>query len=464
MDRSKEGSGKGDIEPGDQLLPSQDIPDSSVGDGGEEIKGIRLDDWQKEILEAEGSLCICSGRQVGKTTIVSIKAAEYAIANPNKFTLIVSITEDQSERMIAMILSYLHRKYRKWIKKGKDKPTKSQIKLTNGSIIRCKPIGTTGFGVLGYTVHLLIADEAAFMPEEVWNVLTPMLLTTNGNIILISTPHISEGYFYDAYTKPEMNFRTFHINSEEVAEKRAEPQRTFMLRHLAHEKATKSQAEYARWYLAEFQDALLQLFPDKLIKECQKLKRMQIRYGREFYLGVDVARLGGDETTFEIVQKINDDNFIHIENIALTNTLITDTTKRILNLNEKYDFKRIYIDTGGLGSGVFDNLMEFEATRRKVVSINNAQRSIENKGDKSRKRQIIKEDLYMNLLRLMESGKIALLDDEKIFFSLKSVLKEVDENTKQVKIFGRYTHIAEGLIRAVWCSKEKHLNLFIDYI
>jgi len=32
---------------------------------------------------------------------------------------------------------------------------------------------------------------------------------------------------------------------------------------------------------------------------------------------------------------------------------------------------------------------------------------------------------------------------------------------KTLKIFGRYTHIAEGLIRAAFCSKDKSLNPFI---
>src|SRR3990167_5871530 len=97
---------------------------------------LQLDEWQKEIINAEGNLCICSGRQVGKSTAVSIKAAEYAVKNPKKFVLIVSVTEDKSERFIQMILFYLNENHKEALKvKKKDKPTKGQIKLANGSVI-----------------------------------------------------------------------------------------------------------------------------------------------------------------------------------------------------------------------------------------------------------------------------------------------------------------------------------------
>ena len=57
----------------------------------------------------------------------------------------------------------------------------------------------------------------------------------------------------------------------------------------------------------------------------------------------------------------------------------------------------------------------------------------------------------------MERKEIKLLKDPEIFQSLKSV--QFDAETG--KIFGKYTHIAEGLIRAAWGVKNKGLNIYI---
>ena len=60
----------------------------------------------------------------------------------------------------------------------------------------------------------------------------------------------------------------------------------------------------------------------------------------------------------------------------------------------------------------------------------------------------------MNLLALMEKGKIRLLDDSDIFFSLKSVQYERQDDGS-LKVSGNYTHICEGIIRSVWLANNK---------
>jgi len=38
---------------------------------------------------------------------------------------------------------------------------------------------------------------------------------------------------------------------------------------------------------------------------------------------------------------------------------------------------------------------------------------------------------------------------------------EDQHGRRSVRIFGKYTHIAEGLIRAMWGAKGKNLNIFV---
>lgn len=419
-----------------------------------------LDSWQKEVLEADGNICICSGRQVGKSQIIAIKTAEFIVNNPNKTVLIISITEDQAERMLQKIMLYLHDNYGSYIRMGKDKPTKHRVRLNNGAEAVTKAVGQYGLGVLGMTVDIIVPDEAAYLPEAIWESITPMLLTTGGSLWLLSTPNAAEGYFYDAYTNPDMGFKTFHVNSEQVAESRPEPQRSIMLNFLERERARMTQFQYSQQYLAQFLEELGQLFPDELINNTQVLDRTDsINPNGEYFMGVDVARMGGDETTFEIIEKKRD-TYYHRDNIVHRYTLTTDTVDKILELDSLYNFKTIYIDDGGLGVAVFDPLLREPQTSNKVVALNNASKSVTR--DNTRSRKLLKDDLYINLLYLMERGRIKLLKDGDVFASLKSIIYEKNENKSEIKIHGRYTHIAEGLIRAAWSVRNEKLNIYYE--
>ena len=43
------------------------------------INNLILDDWQEEALKHKGDLLLCTGRQIGKTMIMSLKAAKRMI-------------------------------------------------------------------------------------------------------------------------------------------------------------------------------------------------------------------------------------------------------------------------------------------------------------------------------------------------------------------------------------------------
>jgi hypothetical protein len=384
---------------------------------------------------------------VGKSTVISVKAAEYAVFNKKKVVSVVAAVERQAYHLFEMILNYLTTNYKSQIKKGKKRPTKSKIQLTNGTIIYCLPTGMSGIGIRGYTVDLLIADEAAFIPEEVWTAVTPMLAVTKGDKILLSTPHGKGGYYYSCFE--DKNFKSFHISSEEC--ERVDP------KFLEREKERMTKVQYAQEYLGEFVDELMQFFSTDVIKSCMNLKEVVPRHKGDNFLGVDVARLGGDETVLFSLRKLGDE----LEELELDiskNTRLPETVRRIKFSDMKHNYKKIYIDDGGLGVGVFDPLLDDDQTKRKVEAINNSSRSLDN--DTNRKKKILKEDLYTNLKRLMEQRKIKLLENPDVLLSLKSIQYEYTDD-KRLKIFGNYSHITEALIRAAWCMKNKSLNMYI---
>jgi hypothetical protein len=412
---------------------------------------MELDGWQKQVMETEGNICLRSGRQVGKSTIISIKAGDYALTHAKQNIMVIASVERQAQLLFEKILSYIYETNRTMIKKGKDRPTKHKLILKNGSTIHCLPTGESGYGIRGFTINLLIADEAAFISEDVWIAVTPMLTITRGDIWLLSTPHGKDGYYYRCFQDDK--FTPFHVSSEDCPRK----DQSF----LDHEKEWMTKAQYAQEYLGEFVDDLRQFFSNGLIKKsCTLKRRKSLSPMRDYFLGVDIARLGKDTSTFEILERDDNDKLFHVENIVQRQNLTTETTRKIISLDQDWDFIKVYIDSAGVGAGVLDQLLEEDDIKRKVVSIENARKSIDNKN--TAKKTILKNDLYNNLLRMMEMNKITLLNDEDIKVSLKSVQYEYGENGKMY-IWGKDTHIVEGLIRAAWCVKDKTLKPFVYY-
>lgn len=430
-----------------------------------------LDDWQKEVLETKGkhNICLRAGRQVGKSTVISMLAGNYAIENKNSSIMVISATERQAYLLFTKILLYLDDNFKKEIAVGKKRPTKSQINLKNGSIIRCLPTGLDGLGIRGFTINLLIADEAAFIHKEVWPAVVPSLSTTGGKIILLSTPLGSTGYFYDCYH--DDSFKTWHINAEDVANCRLEPQKSWMREHQNKQKEIMSQLQYAQEYLGEFVDEFQRMFSDELIRKCCTLKKREsIKPQSEYYLGVDIARMGNDYCSFQILRKINDNNIIHSRSIMAKKQYTTETEDRIRLLHNQYDFRLIGIDagSGSLGVGIYDQLIRDPILRKRVIAINNQQRNLDAYGKK--KKTLQKEDMYFNLQAMLERERIHLLDDDELIQALRAIQYEynLEQNKKSsIKIFAphaKYTDLIEGLIRAAWLANQKSKNFNILWV
>lgn len=423
---------------------------------------MKLDEWQEQVLKVKGNLCLCSGRQVGKSTVIAIKAGEEAVHNKNYTIMVVAHVERQALLLFEKILSHIYKYHKNMIKIEKANPTKHTIKLINGSIIHCLPTGDSGYGIRGFTINALYADEAHYIGEEVWAAITPMLATTGGSINLLSTPAGTEGYFYRAFTEKRLKFTTIHVNTEEVAEKRPEPQRTNLLEFCKNEKERMTKLQYQQEYLGLFVGGIQRFIPDYLIKEVCIIDPTEHYNTRgDKFMGVDIAHMGGDETVLISVDRIMRERIRQFDLELPEGQRITDTARLIIHKDKETDHHRIYLDDGGLGVGVFDILFEDYQTKRKVVGLNNAKRIIDKERGKieDRKKKMLGDDMGVNLKVLMEQGKIKLFDDPRIIQSLRSM--QCDYSEGKLKIYGNYSHIFEALKRAAYCMKDKSLKPFI---
>lgn len=421
---------------------------------------LQLDRWQEEVLATKGNMCICSPRQMGKSTIISKDAGDYAINNPKKSIMIIASVERQAILLFEKVLSYIYSENKKIIKKGKDRPTKHELKLTNGSIIRCLPTGESGYGIRGYTIDRLYADEAAFIKEAVWAAVTPMLSTTGGDIILLSTPFGIENYFYRMFHNDK--FTSIHVDPEEVIKGRQDPQKTSLIEFRRDEKERMTKLQFQQEHMGLFVGGIMRFIEDDLVDSVCIIdpKIQHIVVGDKFQ-GIDIARMGGDETVLISLDRFLRDNLKQFDIEIPDSQSLTDTARLIIHKDKGINHKKIYMDDGGLGVGVYDILFEDRQTKRKIVGLNNAKRSIDKipGKDTPRKKVLLGEDMAINLKVLMEQGKIKLFDDPRIRHSLRSM--QYENLDGELKIYGNYSHIFEALKRAAWCMKDKSLNIYI---
>src|SRR3990172_3586630 len=445
---------------------------------------MKLDNWQQEVLSHDGDLLLCTGRRVGKTYILSRKAIDLMAKKPRTPIVIVSLTEDQAMIILSMALNYAKEAYPHLLgKKGKDKPTLKSLVLNGGKMV-VRPIGNTGDGVRGFEGGVLIVDEAARASRFFWIAAKQILLTTNGQIWIASTPFGKQGYFWERYDevvnkkREDSRFRVFAISTEEVMRTRdisaswTEEQRAGALRILKEDEKEMSIREFQQEYGGKFIDELSNYYNEDLVMACCKLERKSPQKGRRYYLGVDIARMGEDRSAFEIIDGTNPKLLEQAESITTRKTLTTATQARIQELDNIWLFTRkgIGIDagSGSLGVGVYDNLLQIPSIRWKIVPMNNRKLALDREGKE--KQAPFKEDMYGCLRALMERGEIKMLADEHVIQSLLSVQYEYvvgGDKKAKLRIFSPHhadSDIVEGIIRAVWlASRNKQLNIRIDY-
>jgi len=413
------------------------------------------DKWQQEVLNHKGNVTLRTGRQVGKSETISEKAAKFATENEGTTTLIIAASQRQSSLLFEKVKANIDRRLEHEPDLYKEPPTLTRIMLKNGSRIYSLPAGRTGYFIRGFTIDMLIADEAAYIPETVWNAVIPMIAVSRqtrgmGIIVLLSTPFGKGGFFFNSFTDPD--FLSFHVSSEDC--------KRIPKDFLKKEKERMTKAEYRQEYQGEFTDEWNQFFNTTLIKERMTFidwsKAKDHNPAARYYLGVDIARYGGDENGFVICELAGTKLKI-VKCLVTDRVSTTDTIGRIQAIDDEFHFAKIFIDDAGVGGGVTDVLIE--RLGRRVLGLNNASKRVQIQGE-DKKKGILKEDLYSNALMLMETGKLELISDLKLLKSLKSITFEYTEN-KRIKLFGDYSHLCEAMVRACWCIKERGLELYI---
>ena len=410
---------------------------------------LTLDPWQKETLKKKKkNLCIVSGRQCGKSTVVSILAAKTALENPNEFILIGSGVIDQAEHLFRKIKDYMFAKHKDKIE---GKVTMHFMQLKNGSKIFCVPIGDTGDSMRGYTATMIIIDEAALVPDRAWDAIEPVISATKGRVILLSTPKFKKGFFYKA-SLDKTNYIVKTISA------RSCPRHTKDF--LDRKQSEKSAVVFAQEYLGEFADDYNRKFSEEWINKVCIINKedVVISVKSRHVLGVDVGGgVGKGETTFEGFDATNKKNVHQVVDIHSNTIAGKDIERQIKELKSKFNFGRKSIGYDGLGegSGSFKYMMEDSELKNLIVDLRNSTRPINNEGNTTK---LLKEFMYDVVEEMGWRGELKCFNDRIIKQSFESIQIEYKRNGER-GYSGSYDHIVEGIIRAVWMATNKSLNI-----
>jgi len=306
--------------------------------------------YQDKLLR-DGSLRIvsCMGRQTGKTTTIAVKALHFAYVKPKTTTLIVSPSLRQSMILFDRVVSLIYNN--EWLPTSVVRKTRTVIQLDNESQIIALPCSENF--LRGYTAHLLIIDEAAFLPETtLTNILFPMLATTEGTLILLSTPWGKNHFFYRAFMDPD--FSVHRVKSSECPLIKPE--------FLRKQQRLMTREAYAMEYEAEFQEAAASYFSQDLIRSCID-PELELRFDFEslapersdYYAGVDIGKLHDHSAVAVVKQEKDVVKLVFLKEFPLE-TPYSHVIGSIVKANQKFSLRKILIDKSGAGEAVTEEV------------------------------------------------------------------------------------------------------------
>jgi hypothetical protein len=233
----------------------------------EELLGFSPTSYQMRLLESDSKrIMLRWARQSGKTTALATLSIIRAITHPRSTVLIISPGLRQSMILgdrIRGLLENLPGEYRGLVRQR----LKTIFRFRNRSTIIVLP--NSEHQLRGFTADLIVADEAAFFHNDdaiFDNILPPMLATTDGVLVVSSTPWGKNTVYYRLNQDPgyEKHVVTWREAYEEGV---YDPG---FLEHIEGQRESNPEA-YRMEYMAEFaEEADTWLTQDLLAKSCSE--------------------------------------------------------------------------------------------------------------------------------------------------------------------------------------------------
>jgi len=401
-----------------------------------EIELIDLHDKQREIVMScldDNIFYIVGviGRQFGKTTMAENLAVYWAINYPGSVVYWVSPTDSQSNRIYKDIVNAI------WesgaIKSKKEPKGDTEILFYNDSKILFRSAASED-SLRGPSVDYMILDEAAFIKKSTYEeVLSPMLAAKGKKCVFISTPK-GKNYLYELFLNGQKypNWKSFRYSTEDSPFASKE--------FIESQRLTLSPKIFQQEYLAEFVDSS-SIFNN--ISEVSTIDMIDSPIkGDTYYAGIDIGLIN-DASVLSIINSNGEMvKYYRWENIE-SPELIQD----IININSKWNFKKILIENNNQGLPIYQDL------RRKINNIEQF-----NTNSKT------KVEMINDLIHAFNTKSLRIPKDEYLRIELEAFIFKQNDNghIKFMADSGFHDDCVISLAIAYQCYKKKQIN--IDYL
>jgi phage FluMu gp28-like protein len=217
--------------------------------------GFDPDEGQARVLStaSKRGLLNCT-RQWGKSTITAAKAVHQAWTEAGSLTLVVSPSGRQSGEFVRKAAKFAQRL---GVTPKGDGDNAISLEFPNKARIVGLPgneATTRGFSA----VSLLLVDEAAWVKDDLYRAIRPMLAVSGGSLWLMSTPNGKRGFFWEAWENGGAEWERIQVPATECPRITQE--------FLEEEMRNMGEQCFRQEYLCEFVDSVSGVFDRDLVE------------------------------------------------------------------------------------------------------------------------------------------------------------------------------------------------------
>lgn len=351
-----------------------------------------------KIIKNDSFYNIVNGsRQVGKSILLINLALYFALSDAKSKVLVISPVDSQVKKLYTDIIITLGPAAKVIVKSKRGSGGSAQIVMNNGSTILFRS-AKSGDAIRGNDPSYILADEAAFIQEEVWSTaIEPALSTKGKKVVLVSTPR-GNNYFKKLWAKGHDKSDNFY-QSFKITYK----DNPFAnLQFINKQREELADDIFNQEYLGIFMDST-SIFKD--VRSRAVLKKSQP--GIPCLMGIDVA--------FKkdyFVCSILDNNGNMLDYLRFNQTDTQTAVANVMAFYRKWTPLKVIIEVNNQGLPMFDllraagiyNLQAFDTTSKS------------------------KGELINKLMADFNSGKIKLLNDEVVISEFEAFTYALTKN------------------------------------
>lgn len=357
------------------------------------------------------TVTVVSKRQVGKSLMAENLLLYFGINFNRTVSICVSPTLAQCRKLFKEIIDATENSD---IVKASN-ATLLEITLANNSQILFKSAeqkeNLRGFTVTG----ICIIDESAYIEDSVYYTILPWMDVSGAPLLLISTPRVRSGFFFDNYVRGLEGTNEFYTIDWSDPKYQSELDKLLPPERLEEYRRMLPKNQFATEYLGHFLDVDGMVFTG--FKECVRFNK--IGPNDKLYWGIDWSnQTNNDDTVITAVNQEGCQVYLAYWN-SLTPTKQVDNIVRILNQYEKQT-QVIEPELNSIGDPYTDLLKQRVSPqmKSKVYGFTTTNQS--------------KNDIVAQLQVAFEQNDIEILDDERQLLELGSYAMEYNPKTHTV--------------------------------